>query len=145
MTTVSRSFTVTPPPSVVVPYLADFGHAEEWDPGTESCTRTDSGPVAVGAQWLNKTKLLGVSTELTYTLTELTDSRVVLVGTNDTATATENMEVTPEGTGSRVTYVNELEMHGAAKLAAPAMKLLFEKLANDVEKRLTEALNRQTG
>ena len=142
MPTVSRSFSVTASPAVAVPYLADFTHAEEWDPGTESCTRIDSGPVAVGAQWHNKSRLVGVSTELTYTLTELTDTRVVLVGQNDSATATENIDVVPEGTGSRITYTNVLEMHGVAKVVGPAMKLLFEKLANDVERQLTEALNR---
>jgi hypothetical protein len=51
MTTVSRTFTVDAIPGVVVPYLADFGHAEQWDPGTVSCTRNDSGPVQVGSSW----------------------------------------------------------------------------------------------
>ncbi|MBE7188917.1 SRPBCC family protein [Jatrophihabitans endophyticus] len=145
MTTVSRSFTVTPDPKTVVDYLADFGHAEEWDPGTETCTRNDSGPIAVGANWHNKSKIAGLPAELTYTLTELTDNRVVLVGKNDSATATEIIEVEPDGSGSRVTYTNELEMHGAAKLATPAMKLVFEKLGNDTEKQLTEVLNGLSG
>jgi hypothetical protein len=32
-------------------------------------------------------------------------------------------------------------MHGAATLLAPAMKLVFEKLANDTERQLTRVLN----
>ena len=50
---VKRVFTVEALQSVVVDYLADFGNAEEWDPGTVSCTRLDSGPVQVGARWRN--------------------------------------------------------------------------------------------
>ena len=33
MNTVSRTFSVDASPAVVVPYLADFAHAEQWDPG----------------------------------------------------------------------------------------------------------------
>ncbi|MCU1537714.1 MAG: polyketide cyclase [Humibacillus sp.] len=48
----------------------------------------------------------------------------------------------PDGTGSQITYTADLDMHGAAALAAPAMKLVFEKLANDTEKQMTEVLDR---
>jgi hypothetical protein len=41
-----------------------------------------------------------------------------------------------------ITYRNDLEMHGLAKLLNPVMKLAFEKLANDTEKQLTTVLNR---
>lgn len=141
MSTVSRTFTVRPAPDVVVPYLSDFGNAEQWDPGTERCVRNDSGPVAVGSSWHNTSTIAGISTELTYTLEQLTANRAVLVGRNDTATSTETIDVTPEGTGSTVTYTNELEFHGAAKLATPIAKVVFEKLGDDTERRLTEVLD----
>ncbi|MFD4636309.1 SRPBCC family protein [Lentzea sp. NPDC058436] len=141
MTTVSRTFTVETPPEVVVPYLADFGNAEQWDPGTERCTRNDSGPVRPGANWHNTSKIAGITTELTYTLEQLAGDRIVLVGRNDTATSTETIEVTPSGAGSSITYTNDLEFNGVAKLAAPLGKVVFEKLGNDTEKQMTEVLN----
>ena len=49
MPTVTRTFVVEPEPAVVIDYLKDFSNAEEWDPGTESCTREDSHPVQVGS------------------------------------------------------------------------------------------------
>ena len=144
MTTVSRTFTVTPPPRVVVDYLKDFSHAEEWDPGTESCTRNDSGPVRVGSTWHNVSKIAGVSTELTYELTELTDERIVLVGTNDTATSTDTITVVPDQQtgGSEVTYEAVIEMKGAAKMGEPLVKVVFEKIGNDTEDDMTTVLNR---
>lgn len=141
MPTVSRTLDVTAAPEVVVPYLADFAHAEAWDPGTERCVRQGAGPVEVGAAWDNTSKIAGISTELVYTLEELTGSRVVLVGRNDTATSTETIEVTPNDGGSTVVYTNELEFHGAAKLAAPIAKLVFEKIGNDLVEQLTGVLN----
>lgn len=141
MPTVSRTFTVTATPDQVLGYLADFGNAEEWDPGTDRCTRIDDGPVRVGASWHNETTIAGVSTELTYVLEEWADDTVVLVGRNDTATSTEIMTVKPDGTGTELTYRNEVELNGAAKLAGPAVKLVFEKIGVDTEKKLTEVLN----
>jgi carbon monoxide dehydrogenase subunit G len=137
---VTRSFTVHPAPAVVIDYLKDFANAEEWDPGTESCTRVDDGPIAVGARWHNVSKIAGVTTELDYELTELTDTRIVLVGRNDSATSTDTITVLPSGEGSEITYHADLDMHGLANLAAPAMKLVFEKLANETEEQLTRAL-----
>lgn len=141
MPTVSRTLDVTPAPEVVVPYLADFAHAEAWDPGTQRCVRNGDGPVEVGASWHNESTIAGVSTELTYTLEELTRSRIVLVGRNETATSTETIDVTPRDGGSTVVYTNELTFHGAAKLAAPLGKLVFEKVGNDLVGQLTSVLD----
>lgn len=142
MTTVSRTFTVQPSPATVIDYLKDFGNATEWDPGTEECTRIGAGPVEVGAQWHNKSKIAGVSTELTYTLEKLTDDTIVLVGTNDTATSTDTITVVPKDGGSEITYEAVIEMSGAAKLAAPLVKLVFEKIGSDTEDDMTKVLNR---
>lgn len=146
MTTVSRTFDVRPQQSVVLDYLKDFGNAEEWDPGTESCTRTDSGPVQVGSTWHNVSKIAGVSTELDYTLEQLSDDTIVLVGRNDTATSTDTITVvpSPDGPGSRVTYEAVIELSGAAKIADPVMKIVFEKIGSDTEDDMTTALNRLT-
>ncbi|MGU3292699.1 SRPBCC family protein [Williamsia sp. M5A3_1d] len=145
MPTVSRTFTVTASPAQVIEYLSDFGNAPEWDPGTQTCTRNDDGPIRVGANWHNKSEIAGVSTELTYTLTTLTSDTIVLVGTNDTATSTETITVHPDGSGSEVTYTNEIDLQGMAKIAAPAMKLVFEKVGVDTEKQLTEVLDGLAG
>jgi len=144
MTTVSRTFDVRPEPAVVVDYLKDFGNAEEWDPGTESCTRVDSGPVQAGSTWRNVSRIAGVSTELTYTLQTLTDDTIVLVGANDTARSVDTITVAPgpDGGGSRVTYEAVIELKGAAKVADPIMKIVFEKIGSDTEDDMTTVLNR---
>jgi len=140
MITVSRTFAVPAAPAAVLDYLKDFGNAVEWDPGTQSCTRTDSGPIEVGAQWHNVSKILGVTAELTYTLEKLEPDTIVLVGRNEKSTSTDTITVRPAGDGTELTYRAELEMHGLAKLATPVMKLEFEKLAGQTEKQLTEVL-----
>ena len=122
-------------------YLKDFANAEEWDPGTQRCIRSDSGPIGVGSTWHNESKIVGVHTELTYTLRELAPNKLVFVGKNKSATSTDTIAVESADNGSVLTYRADLEMHGLAKILSPAMKLVFEKLANDTEKQMSDVLN----
>ena len=141
MPTVERTFAVIPEPGSVLSYLQDFSNAEEWDPGTQRCVRMDSGPIGVGSTWHNTSKIMGLTTELEYTLEQTTPDQLVFVGTNAKATSTDTISVTPSGTGSRIRYRAELELHGAAKLISPGMKLVFEKVATATERQLTNVLN----
>jgi carbon monoxide dehydrogenase subunit G len=141
MPTVSRTFTVTAAPTQVLAYLQDFANAKEWDPGTQTCSRIDDGPVVVGSRWHNVSKIAGVSTELTYVLKESTDSRLVFEGTNKSATSTDTIVVTPAEGGATIAYRADLAMHGLAVLMSPVMKVLFEKIAGDTENQMTEVLN----
>ena len=141
MVDVQRTFSVRRPPEEVLAYLADFGHAEAWDPGTVSCTREGEGPVQVGTTWHNVSKVLGKETELTYELREWTDRRVLLVGTNKTATSNDDITVEPDGGGSQITYSSHIELHGVAKVADPFMGHTFEKLGDETVEGLTKALD----
>lgn len=130
MVHVVRTFTVTADPRRAVDYLADFTHAQDWDPGTQSCVRVDPGPVQVGSTWHNTSKILGSTTELEYRLTHLDAERIELVGENKTATATDVITVRPAAEGSEITYDATVVLHGVAKLGSPLMQLEFEKLGN---------------
>lgn len=143
MVHVVRTFTVAASPGPAVQYLADFGHAEAWDPGTRSCARIDDGPVRVGSTWHNTSKILGSTTELDYRLTHLDGERIELVGRNKTATATDVITVRParHGAGSEITYDATVVLHGIAKLAGPLMQLEFKKLGDQT----VEGIRRELG
>lgn len=145
MTRVVRTFTVEPGPEAVVDYLKDFSHAEAWDPGTETCTQESPGEVRVGTRWHNTSKIAGVSTELTYTLEQLTPGRIVFKGENDSAQTTDTITVRAlsggDAGGSEITYEALIEPKGAGKLAEPLFKLLFERIGTKTEEQMTEVLN----
>ncbi|WP_027346451.1 SRPBCC family protein [Hamadaea tsunoensis] len=139
---ISRTFAVDKPPETVVAYLADFANATEWDPGTVRCTKVSAGPVQVGSTWTNVSKVLGRQTELTYRLTRLEADRVTLVGTNKTATSTDDITVRPSSNGSEITYDATIEFHGIANLATPFLKIEFERLGTATEESMRAAIGR---
>jgi carbon monoxide dehydrogenase subunit G len=144
MTIVSRTFAVSAAPDRIIDYLRDFGNTEQWDPATQRTTRIDAGPITVGSSWHNASKFLGVTAELTYTLTAVARDRLVFIGRNEGATSVDTITVRPVAGGSEITYHVDLEMHGLAKLMTPVMKIEFEKLGNETAARLTDVLNQLT-
>ena len=141
MPVTERIFDVAASVDVAVDYLKDFGNAVEWDPGTQTCTRQDSGPVVVGSTWHNVSKIVGKETELTYTLEAMSDDHLTFVGKNKTATSTDEISFAEVGGKTRITYRFDIEFHGLAKVAGPLLSPKFESLGDETETKLTEILN----
>ncbi len=142
MIDVQRTFVVNQPVDVVVNYLKDFAHAEQWDPGTKSCVQQSPGPVQVGTTWHNVSVLKGKETELTYRLAELSDEHILLVGENKTATSRDDLRVKPTNGGSTITYHAHVEFHGLAKLVGTILlKSEFDELGDKTAEQMTKAIN----
>jgi carbon monoxide dehydrogenase subunit G len=141
MITVERTFIVDRPARVVFAYLEDFTNTEQWDPGTVSCTRTDSGPLEVGAKFHNVSKFRGKESELEYELTASDpDTHLIFVGKNSTVTSTDDITMRADGERTSLTYHAQFEFHGLAKLAQPLLGSTFEKLADDTVVQMTRTL-----
>jgi hypothetical protein len=52
---------------------------------------------------------------------------------------------TPRTTCRRITYEAVIELSGAAKVADPIMKIVFEKIGNNTEDDMTTVLDRLQG
>jgi carbon monoxide dehydrogenase subunit G len=138
---VAREFVVSAQLAEVTDYLKDFSHAEDWDPGTVRCVRTDSGEIKVGSTWHNVSRFRGRTTELDYRLTTVSEDRLTFVGNNRTATSTDDMTFRVAGTGTSVTYRATIRFHGLAKLADPLMKRIFNRIADETVDQMTRVLN----
>lgn len=132
---------VNKPVDIVVEYLRDFSRAEQWDPGTKSCERNDSGPVGEGSNWDNVSVFRGRETRLTYTLTRLEANRLTFVGTNKTATSTDDIMLQPDGDGTSISYHANIEFKGLAKLAGPFLGSDLKQLGDDTKEKLTQVIN----
>lgn len=141
MPSVNRTVTTTTDATRVMTYLADFENATEWDSGTVSCERIegDGGP---GTRYRNTSTFAGRTVELTYTVEELTDSRLVIVGRNDTTTSRDTIVVRPDGTGAAVDYTADFTLSGPARFLGPVMSLLLQRLATKTAETMKAALDR---
>lgn len=142
MVEVQRTFVVNQPVEVVRPYLTDFAHAEQWEPGTRSCTQTSDGEVAQGTTWRNVADFMGREVELDYRLALVEDGHLSFVGENKQATSINDIFLMTEGDARTViNYKATIEFHGLAKLAAPVAQREFEKIADDTAAQMADALN----
>lgn len=142
MITIKRTVATDRPVAQVFGYLADFTNAVEWDSGTVACTLR-SGDGGVGTSYANRSRFLGKETELTYVVETLEPHhRLVFRGENETVEARDTLLLTSADGNTQVDYTATFEFSGPAKLLQPLLKLALEKLGNDSEKTLREALSR---
>lgn len=142
--TVTRTFTTTAPPEAVFDYLADFTHAEEWDPPTVSCERV-YGTGDVDTVYRNVTSFLGREVQTAYTTVALErPTRVAFSAHNKTFDGHDELEIRPHGTGSQVTYTAEFTFTGASRLAVPVAAAYLPRLATKTADQLRTVLDRLT-
>lgn len=141
MVHVERTFTVSKRRETVVAYLRDFAHAESWDPGTQKCVQSSAGPIQVGTEWHNESKLAGITTELTYRMVEDRSDALKFEGKNKTATTVDDLRFADAGNDStRITYIADITFTGIAKLSDPFFKLVFERIADKTVEAMTSTL-----
>ena len=138
---VRRTFTTVTAPGVAFDYLADFRHAEAWDPGTVECELV-SGEVGPGAVYRNVSEFLGRKTELSYrTLTHLPGDRLHFQGTNDSFTGDDRLSFSPHPAGTEIEYHATFELRGAARLALPVVAAYLPFLATKTIRQLNRTLD----
>ena len=142
MITVTRTIRSTTPLEKSWGFLKDFTSAEEWDPGTVSCRRLDEGPIDVGAAYENVSEFRGRRTTLRYEITEFEVARrLVLQGENKTVRSVDEMTFTGSTTGTEVVYQATFTFKGMARLAEPFVRRPLNKLADDAEEGMRQALD----
>lgn len=142
MITLRRVVTAPKPVEQVAAYLSDFTSTNEWDPGTVRTERIegDGGP---GTVYRNVSSFAGRDTELTYVVQELVPGeRITLRGENRTVVAHDTMSFRGDTDQTEVTYVAKFEFKGLARIFEPLLRLPMNKLGDDAEKGMREALDR---
>ena len=142
MITVVRTVRTAAAIDVVWPYLSDFTNAEQWDPATVSCTRTDAGPVDVGATYQNVSRFRGRTTTLEYTVETFDPPHhFVLIGRNKSVSSRDDMTLSSVDAGTELVYTARFSFSGLARLAEPLLKGALTKLADDTAVSLKRNLD----
>jgi carbon monoxide dehydrogenase subunit G len=142
MLSAHRTFTTTAAPDVVFAFLADFAHAEEWDPGTVECTRYD-GDGGVGTRYRNVSSFLGRKTTVDYVARELNPPTFLhFEGNNEQFTGHDRIALEASGAGTQVTYDAQFAFHGASRVAIPLVAAYLPLLASKTVTQLRDRLDR---
>lgn len=86
-------------------------------------------------------KFRGRQTELQYRLALLEPAHLTFVGTNKTATSTDDLTFASSPEGTSITYYAQIEFHGLARLAGPLLQREFERLGDETERQMTKVIN----
>ncbi|WP_371403975.1 SRPBCC family protein [Kribbella sp. NBC_00662] len=142
MIVIEREVPVAADPERVFDYLADFTTTEEWDPGTVR-TVLLQGDGGVGTTYRNTSRFAGRETELIYEVVEcIRPDRIVLRGENRTVVAHDTMSFRTEANITRVVYRAEFQLKGLARLAEPFFRKPFDRLGEEAEQGLRDALGK---
>ncbi|MFI5698210.1 SRPBCC family protein [Kribbella sp. NPDC051586] len=142
MIVIEREVAVAATPERVFDYLSDFRTTEEWDPGTVR-TVLLQGDGGIGTTYRNTSRFSGRETELIYEVVErIRPERLVLRGENRTVVAHDTMRFFSEGHVTRVVYRAEFRLKGLARLAEPFFRKPFDRLGEEAEEGLRNALGR---
>ncbi len=137
-----RRFTVQASLLAVHTFLADFSTTEQWDPGTQTCVRTDDGPLQVGSTWHNVSLFRGRQTELDYRLETMDPGQLRFVGANKTASTIDDLRLSEAGNGrTEIAYTGTIAFHGLVRFAEPFLRRSFDKLADQTVDQMTGAIN----
>jgi hypothetical protein len=121
-------------------YMADFSHAQEWDPSVEGATRV--GDVGPDAAFDLIVRFGGRKLPMRYETAEFdaAQRRVVLQADNPRFVSRDTITVAPAAGGSSVHYDAALDLR-RARLLDPVLQLLFNRTGDKAAAGMRTALN----
>lgn len=153
MATFHASLFVPRPPADVFSFVSDFRHAPRWDPRTYSAVMVTDEPIRLGSRFELQGGLLtkGVHADLPaalrgndtlpYEIVEFDPPRVVAFrGETSTTRYHDRIQLSAEGSGTRLVYDAELTLKGVLELAEPVFQLMFEKIGADATQPIPAAV-----
>jgi uncharacterized protein YndB with AHSA1/START domain len=144
---IERTIHTDASPEQVWDFLSDFTTTEQWDPPTRS-TRRVEGLGGVGTRYHNVSHVMGRDIDIDYTVVEaVPPHRLQLHGSSSSMTMVDTISLAPrsadDGAGTRgtvVTYRAEFRPEGMARIAAPVLPRVLERIGDDAAERMAQCL-----
>ena len=129
------------PPADAFAYMADLTNFAKWDPGVDRVVQVHGDGGGPDAAFDVAIKSFGKSITLRYgTITFDPPSTFVAFAESSVLTSLDTITVTPDGSGSIVTYDAALKLKGPLGLADPLLGISFKKIGDRAAAGLETAL-----
>ena len=123
-------------------YMADFSHAERWDPSVAKAEQSSDGPIGLGARFSLVVGFLGRRLSLEYAVTQFQPPSLVQVSASNAAFfSIDTMTFDTRDGGSVLAYDAELRLRGAYRLFGPLLNLGFRRVGDRAREGLVRELN----
>ncbi len=126
--TISDSVEINRPAGEVFAYLIDVSNDSKWQKGLAEAKFTSEGPVAVGATGVHRAKVMGMTIEVGWQLTEYEEFRRTgwkFMSGPFTGNESYTLEFAPGGT--KFLHAAELRPKGLLRLLTPIAGGMFAK------------------
>ena len=149
MTTLTERIETTLSLDDAFTFVADFGNAEQWDPGVATSERIHAGadaaePIAVGTRFLLGVRMAGRVAPMEYVVTTWEPShRVVLTGSGSGVAAVDDIRFEATPTGTRIDYTADIRLRGVMRLLSPFAGGAFKSIARNAREGMQRALDQR--
>ena len=141
MTRIHERIQTTLPIEAAFDYIADFANNQEWDPGTDSSTRINDGPVDRGARYQLDVRMGGRVAPMEYRIRDFErPHRVVLVGHGSGVDAVDDIRFERTDHGTAIDYTADIRLGGILRFVQPFLGGTFAKIGRDAAAGMTQAL-----
>ncbi len=141
---ISDSVVINRPAGEVFAYLSDVKNDSKWQKGLAEAKFTSEGPVAVGATGVHRAKVIGITVEVGWELTEYEESRRTgwrFISGPFTGNESYTLESMPAGTNFM--HAAELQPRGLLGLLTPIAGGMFAKQSQKNLQNLKRILESQ--
>jgi hypothetical protein len=125
-------------------YIADFDHADEWDPNTTDASRLSTEPPGLGARFALEVRIGGRTAPMEYRITEYDrPRRVVLVGEGSGVGTVDDIRFERIGDRTVVDYMADIRLEGPLRLAQPFLGGAFRRIGREAAEGMNRELARR--
>ena len=123
-------------------YMADLRNFAEWDPGVRNVAQVEGDGAGASSVFDVTVASVGRDLKLRYRITEYDAPNTVLaVAKTSTLKSIDRITVSPDGTGSIVTYDADLQLLGPLRLFDFGLKMVFGRIGDRAAAGLRKALD----
>jgi carbon monoxide dehydrogenase subunit G len=137
----THTVTIARPPAQVFDYLADSDNLLKYEPYVEQVQRTSTGPIGIGSTWTHTRRQGRQRITAPIEITECQPPRRLAIVSGAGAFLVRSaIDFVPEGAGTRLTEVLEMEIKGPMRLLSPLISRSARKQVPEIHQRLKEVL-----
>ena len=125
-------------------YIADFDHADEWDPNTTHAQRLGSVQLGLGTRFALDVRMGGRTAPMEYRITEYDrPRRVVLVGEGSGVATVDDIRFEHIGDRTVVDYMADIRLGGLLRLAQPFLGGTVRRIGQQAAEGMNRELARR--